>query len=286
VPSIRLPVNPSVLPESQSLFDRLRADLHKGLRYSQEDGLSFIGRTRSCPIRAGKDQATVDQIDHQLREWIAAVCEDVQVSLEAPRRDEDGEGIGLYLMELVHAPPGRGSGLAPLRVTLRYLVTAWAGEPVKAHSLLGQLVFAAMEREDCEVELEPLSAPMWLALGVAPRPSFILRVPLERQRVERKVPRVRTRLTVHQSPMRPLHGQVLGPGDVGIMGAQVTLPALNLVVSTDFKGRFRFPAVPTQPPITRLRVCARGQETPVLVDPAGVFTPESPLIIHLNPMEL
>jgi hypothetical protein len=234
----------------------------------------------------GKDQSTVDQTDHLLKEWIASVCDGVQVSFEAPRRDEEGEGVGLYLMELIHAPPGTGAGRAPLRVTLRYLVTTWAPEPVKAHALLGQLAFAAMEKEDCEVELEPLSAPMWLAFGVAPRPSFIMRVPLERQREERKVPLVRTRLTVHQSPMRPLHGQVLGPDEVGIMGAQVALPALNLVVSTDFKGRFRFPAVPTQPPITRLRVSARGQEKPVAVDPAGVFTSESPLIIHLNLMDL
>lgn len=245
-----------------------------------------MGRTRNRQRCGGRTRSTVDQTDHQLQEWIASVCDGVQVSFEAPRRVEDGEGIGLYLMELIHAPPGTGAGRSPLRLTLRYLVTAWATEPVRAHSMLGRLAFAAMEKENCEVELEPLSASMWLALGVAPRPSFILRVPLERRRVERTVPLVRTRLTVHQSPMRPLHGQVLGPGDVGIMGAQVALPALNLVVSTDFKGRFRFPAVPTQPPITRLCVSARGREKPVAVDPAGVFTPDSPLIIHLNPMDL
>jgi hypothetical protein len=228
----------------------------------------------------------VDETDDLLKNWIAAVCDGAQVSFAAPRLEEEGEGVGLYLMELINAPPGTGVGRSPLRLTLRYLVTTWAGEPVKAHRMLGELVFAAMEKEDCEVELEPLSAPVWQAFGVPPRPSFVMRVPLERQRAEKRAPLVRTRLTVHQSPMRPLHGQVLGPGDVAIMGAQVVLPALNLVARTDFKGRFRFPAVPTQPPITRLRVSARGQEVPVTVNPRGIFTSEAPLIIHVKPTEL
>lgn len=228
----------------------------------------------------------MDEIDQLLKDWILSVCGEVQVAFTSPRREEEGEGVGLYLMELVNAPPGMGAGRPPLRITLRYLVTTWAGQPVKAHRRLGQLMFAAMENKECEVELEPPSAAVWQAFGVPPRPAFVMRVPLARQRIERRAPLVRKRLTIHPSPMRPLHGQVLGPGDVGIMGAEVTLPALNLAARTDYKGRFRFSAVPTKPPVTRLRVTARGREVPVAVNPEGAFTSESPLIIHVKETDL
>ena len=228
----------------------------------------------------------MDEIDQLLKDWIVSVCGEVQVSFAAPRREEEGEGVGLYLMELLNAPPGMGSGRPPLRITLRYLVTTWAEQPGNAHRRLGQLMFAAMENKECEVALEPPSAAVWQAFGAPPRPAFVMRVPLARQRVERRAPLVRKRLTIHPSPMRPLHGEVLGPGDVGIMGAEVSLPALSIAARTDYKGRFRFRAVPTQPPVTQLRVTARGREVPVAVNPEGVFTSESPLIIHVKESDL
>jgi hypothetical protein len=228
----------------------------------------------------------MDEMDQLLKQWITSICGPVQVSFAAPRREEEGEGVGLYLMELVNAPPGRGTRLPPLKVSLRYLLTTWSAQPAKAHRLLGQLMFAALENKECEVELEPLPAAVWQAFGVPPRPCFVMRVPFTRERVEKRAPLVRQQLIVHQSPMRPLHGRVVGPGDVPIMGAQVTLPALNLAVRTDFNGHFRFAAVPTQPPITKLRVSARGKEVAVPIDPRRAFTAEAPLLIQLKETDL
>jgi hypothetical protein len=55
---------------------------------------------------------------------------------------------------------------------------------------------------------------------------------------------VRRPLVVKGEPIRPLEGVVLGPQDTPIMDALVELPALNLSVLTDDRGRFRFAGAP------------------------------------------
>ena len=119
----------------------------------------------------------IDLVDRRLSDWIKNILDDVEVFLTAPGVSETGRGIGLYLLELVHTPAARTAQAPPLQVTLRYLVTARADTPEEAHRLLGNLVFAALENAELEVEQEAAAPALWAALGVPPRPSFMLRTP-------------------------------------------------------------------------------------------------------------
>ncbi|HZH77837.1 MAG TPA: hypothetical protein VEY88_17555, partial [Archangium sp.] len=49
---------------------------------------------------------------------------------------------------------------------------AGGDSPERAHHVLGQLVFAAMEEPEFEVDLAPLPVALWSALGVPPRPAL------------------------------------------------------------------------------------------------------------------
>lgn len=222
----------------------------------------------------------IEDVDQHLKDWARTVVKDVAVSLTIPFGAEAEEGVGLYLLDLAHAPPPRTAKRPPLRISLRYLVTTWAKDPERAHSLLGQLVFAAMDSTEFEVDLDPVPVAVWRAFGVPPRPSFVLRVPLQRERPEPAVTLVRAPLVVEASPVQSLQGVVLGPQELPVVGARVELPALRLSTRTDSKGGFRFSAVPAQPARQLLRVTAKGRELSVQTEANGG---QEPMVIHFDP---
>jgi hypothetical protein len=154
---------------------------------------------------------------------------------------------------------------------------------LKAHRLLGELAFAAMEEKEFELEAEPVPVAAWQAFGVAPRPSLLLKTPLNKPRPEKTAPRVRGKMSVRFGAMRPLQGQVLGPGGVPIMAATVTLPSLRLRARTDYSGRFQFPAVPKQFPVTEVQINARGREVSL---PIPAAFGDEPLLIELNETQI
>lgn len=214
----------------------------------------------------------IDEIDKKLQEWVGSVLEDAPVSFEAPRKQREGAGVNLYLLELSDAPPPRGRYRTPLQVNLRYLVTAWATDPQQEHRLLGELVFAAYEREGMEVDFK-VPHGLWTALDLPPRPAFILEMPLRRERPEPHAPRVRQPLVTQMAPSIALTGQVLGPGDLPIAGALVELPGHDLRTEADPDGRFRFPRVlaDTRPRIIRVR--AKGEVRSFTVSPTALGEP-------------
>ena len=105
--------------------------------------------------------------------------------------------MGLYLLALAGAPPPRTRARTPLQFNLRYLVTTWSPQRQEEHRLLGKLLFAALEREDLEVDLTPLPGELWTALGIRPRPAFVLEVQARRDRPEPRAPRVRGPVITH-----------------------------------------------------------------------------------------
>ena len=146
--------------------------------------------------------------------------------------------------------------------------------------MLGALVVAALENPEFEVEQEPLPLSLWTALGIAPRPSFVLRVPFKHERPEKLAPRVRKPLVIKHLPLRSFEGIILGPEDIPLMNAQVELPSLELSTHTDSKGRFQFSAIPAAPGKKLLRVRAKGQEFSINTEQAG--SDQDPLVIHLQ----
>jgi hypothetical protein len=222
----------------------------------------------------------IDQIDRRLAAWIGGILDQVDVSLAPPEAAETARGVGLYLMELVQSPPARGTRRPPLMMTLRYLVTTQAAKPEDAHQMLGDLVVAALENPEFEVEQEPLPLALWTSLGIAPRPSFVLRVPFIHERPEKLAPLVRKPIVIKHLALRSLEGQILGPEDTPLMNARVELPALELFTTTDSKGRFHFSSVPAMPGARLLRVRAKGQEFSINTEQAG--SEDDPLVIHLQ----
>ena len=222
----------------------------------------------------------IDQIDRRLAAWIGGILDQVDVSLAPPEAAETARGVGLYLMELVQSPPARGTRRPPFMMTLRYLVTTKAAKPEDAHQMLGDLVVAALENSEFEVEQEPLPLALWTSLGIAPRPSFVLRVPFIHERPEKLAPLVRKPIVIKHLALRSLEGQILGPEDIPLMNARVELPSLELFTTTDSKGRFHFSSVPAMPGARVLRVRAKGQEFSINTEQAG--SEDDPLVIHLQ----
>jgi hypothetical protein len=225
----------------------------------------------------------IDEMDRRLRDWAGSVVGGLPVSLAPPGREEAGEAaVSLYLLDLGESPSPRTPGPQPLELQLRYLVTTSARDPEEAHRLLSDLLFAALETEEMQVEMEPVPPALWQAFGVAPRPAFRFRVPLIKDREARPAPRVLEPVVVRAAPLARFDGVVLGPGDVPLAGARVALPALNLSARTDFQGRFHFGAVPRDATGT-LRVEARGRELSLTPEPPS--EPESPRIVRFPLME-
>jgi hypothetical protein len=224
----------------------------------------------------------IDGVDAQLKTWVEEAIGITQVVFAPPvgALDDTVEAqVSFHLFQIVPDLPPRSMQRAPLQIILRYLVATQAATTEKAHRMIGELVFAAMENPAFQVDFEPLPAEFWLALGVIPQPSFVLRVPLVREREQPSAPLVRHPV-VRSTSMAVLHGVVLSGEDIPVPGAVIEVPDLNLRQKTDTRGRFKFTAVPADPPVRHVRVYAKGRETDVKLDPEA--SASEPHIIRLH----
>lgn len=226
----------------------------------------------------------IELVDAKLRDWVSTITGEVEVSFEPPMDVRQGTGVNLFLLQLVNTPSARGAQRPPLQISLRYLVTAWNAKPEQAHRVIGELMFAAMENTEFEVELDPTPLDLWIALRVAPRPSFMLRAPVRQERPEPGAKLVRQPPIVRSSPIINIEGVVVGPEGVPIMGANVEIPVMSRSTRTDHKGRFSFDTLPADPAITEMRVKAKGRELTVVL-PVGRPSKE-PVVIHFEPVEV
>ncbi len=226
----------------------------------------------------------IDEIESQIGEWIAATQNGVLVRTIAPGEIAQEKCIGLYLLDLLPATPGEQGAGKLFQLSLRFLITAWADTPEEAHRLLGDLALSVAEHPDYDLELSPLAAQSWAAFGIAPRPSFMLRAQLRRERKLPVVKLIREPMVVRESALVALQGVVVGPKDTPITGAYVELVSLQRSTYTDQKGRFMFSAVPAEPSRKKLRVKAKGRELAVLAE-HGAHAPE-PIMIHVDIAEV
>jgi Carboxypeptidase regulatory-like domain len=225
---------------------------------------------------AGQDEAF-------LHDWVASVDPGADLTMDFPLDGRPGHGVSAYLLEIAPGAPPRGTSRPPLQLWLRYLVTTWSDDPLQARRLLLDLAFAAMGQSDFEIATEPLPPEIWTALGTAPRPSFVLRAAVRRDRPEIVAPRVLLPLIVEPGRFIAVAGVVLGPNDQALSGAEIDVVGLGRGTRTDSRGRFRLSSLPGDPVATRLRVRAKGVEVVVGVPP----DPEQAqrLIIHVDPLE-
>jgi len=229
----------------------------------------------------------IDQVDARLQSWVENVLGTVPVAMTPPRDTPDDPVVHLYLMQAVPAlasPDARTNGFqqvrSSLQVTLSYLVAVRAADVQQAHKLLGDLIFAALDSTEFELNFDPLPLDLWIALGVEPQPAFVLKLPLTRDLPVTDVPLVRKPLVTRATSITSLQGVVLGgEDDLPLHGALVELPGLRLYQRTDSHGRFRFPTVPADPPVKNLRITAKGRETEHEIDHAPG---SEPVIIRLT----
>lgn len=220
----------------------------------------------------------IEQTDNRLREWAESIHDGVSVSFAPPKADQTGQGISLYLMGFDTAPPPRGVARVPLQFTLIYLVTVWGYESEDAHRLLGDLIFAAMDSNDVELDLKPLPYEAWMAFGVPPQPSFFLRAIARRERPEPEVKYVRKPMVVKTTPLITLDGILLGPGDVPLTSARIDIPSMDVYTRTDRHGHFHFASLPAEPRAKQLHIQAKGREMHVTVEPSD----GQPIVIRFD----
>ena len=137
-------------------------------------------------------------------------------------------------------------------------MTTWADDPVVARQLLLDLAFTALGTADLDVSSEPVAPELWTALSAIPRPSFILRAAIRRERPEVIAPRVLVPLVVEPGRLTAVEGVVLGPNEVALSGAEIDVVGLDHATRTDGRGRFRLGGLPGDPVVSRLRVRAKG----------------------------
>lgn len=236
-----------------------------------------------------------DLVDQKLREWVEKTVGEVVFSFEPPGRapsddspPENGGspkgGVSCYLLELVDAPPNRGTETPPLQVHLRYLMTTWAATPETAHALLGKLVFAAMNEPEFQVEIRTIDGQLWSALGAQPQPAFVLRVPARQERVRPPVQYVTEPVVIEIVPAINLRGVVMTSRKQPVPGAVVDMPAVQRTTSTDTRGEFLLSNIPGGQKTYHLRVRAKGRELRVSLSPPD--TDAEPVQIQFDPIEL
>ncbi len=227
----------------------------------------------------------IEEIDQRLSKWITSVVEeDIEVSFLPPGTMGDKKFVGLYLKDILPLAPHSLTRRPPLQVLLRYLITSWAESPQVAHRVLGQLLFAAMENPEFEVELEPIPADFWSAFGTIPMPAFLLRLPLRVERQEQPMKLIQSPMEITKSNLVSIPGMVMGPNEIPLPNARVEISTHNLVTRTDVKGRFLFPSVPMQP--SQKKVCITARSRKLFKEFDLIKGKPEPWVIHFDILEV
>lgn len=216
-----------------------------------------------------------------LRAWAEPLVDPAHLSFDAPRPEPaEAAGVSIHLLTLGRRQTFQGSLPPALEAEARFLVTSWGPDSVAAAETLTRLLFAAMDRPDLEVELEPPAADTWPAFGVRPQPSFELRVPLRKERAVPPVKRVLHPLKVEKAALIPMHGRLSANEGIAVSGADITLLPAGPTIRTGDDGTFTFGAVPASG-TRRLEVRAKGRRLSLALEPLSDPTASYEITIDL-----
>jgi hypothetical protein len=223
----------------------------------------------------------LEETTRELIGWTQEVLPGRAVVARSLSDRDCGEGVDLRLIGLApHAAPRAAS--PPLILTVDYLLTVRAADPIVEQTGAVRLLFAAMEHDETEVVLDRDALKLCADLSLPPGPGFVLRtmVSIARSRPAERAGLVRFPLNIVSGELGVLQGSVLGPGDTPVAGAVVRLEGLDRSAQTDAFGRFRLhgPVGGKGRPV-RLNVRARGVEMDSEVETG------SPVILRL-PLEI
>jgi hypothetical protein len=95
---------------------------------------------------------------------------------------------------------------------------------------------------------------------------------------------IKSAIELNAYPMASMTGLLLGPVDIPIANARVSLPGLRLRAHTDARGCFRFAAIPSTTAVQRFHIQARGRE--FMIEAHYRAGDLEPLIIHIDPEDV
>ncbi|MBB5376750.1 hypothetical protein HNQ07_002214 [Deinococcus metalli] len=182
---------------------------------------------------------------------------------------QDGSpAILLTLLAILPFPPPRTLDRTPLRFRLRYLVTAAPNASPAGQKVLGQVLAAAMQASDFQVELGDMAPELWSALGWRPQPAFWLMVPVTVPREQPSAPLAREHvLSVQDAGRVWRRGTVTDARGQPVAGARVQLEGAPEPLYTNSAGQFELAARPED----QVQIAAPGgrEVQRVLVQPPG-----------------
>ena len=217
-----------------------------------------------------------NKVTEELLAWITLQVPKVSVAATAVGQPREGPGIALALVRAVPCAIPLSLDRKRAVLALDYLVTVSLSDPLAEHSAVASLAFAALESPDIEIAVDYPVSEACRAIGLAPSAGLVLRTEARRERVLARAPLVRELPIVSVGLLAQAEGTVIGPNNIPIAGAIVTLDGSNRQVTTGPDGRFRF-AVPEG---TRPHITARARSREI----TSTLTPDTPSLIPL-PME-
>jgi hypothetical protein len=245
------------------------------------------------------------KVDDELEKWVADTLQqqvglNLMPTFDPPTKQSDRLGVNLYLLELVYESRLARSNRPYPQPALRYLVTTNGGDQKQAHELLGVLLWAGFNKSRIqtngqnpaeyvmEVDLAPVGSDIWSAFGIEPRPSFILRVLVPHEWLDKPAPIVtQTPITI-QKPLTDWYGRLWlqNEGDrTPYDGVRIELFRPYRQAFSDSHGFFTIPSVlpvgPVPPKLT-LSIHNRYELENVTFDgPGTAADPVEIILTHL-----
>ena len=222
----------------------------------------------------------IETIDQQLKDWVNSTTAGTDVHLNMPPAEVDRPTVFLHLYEIDQAIPSRRDGPKPIELVLNYLVTTRAAEVSEAHKLFSEVLFAALESPELEVDVKPLPLSAWHAFGLAPQPAFKVSVTLVRERPTTDA-LITEPVQAELTELRRIEGVVLSTSGIPISQARIEVPGTKVSTYTDRGGRFSLRTVPALTDKKALKIVARGLEQVV----SKPLRAGEPLVIRFQPQE-
>lgn len=227
----------------------------------------------------------IDEVDHVLKKWIASVIDSkYEITFHAPQANAGQSAVIAYLYHMENDMPRSTAREIPLQIMLTYLLLVQTEDPLEAHRILGNLLFAAKARSDLEVDFPVLPATYWQAFGIPPAPYFCLRVPLRMDREQQQIPRVKSAPQINIASTQMIDGLILGPADIPIAGAKITLNNSNSIAYSNNNGLFSINADAKSKQNFNCLIHAKGKQFSISVPIPE--TQQAPLTIHLDNLEV
>jgi hypothetical protein len=215
-----------------------------------------------------------DDVTRELIDRIKDRCPGVPATALGLADDAPESGISVRLIQVSPRMEPRARDRLIRTLALDYLVGVRADDALAEHRLLAELAFAIMDLPDFELVGGEGAAQACLAAGLAPAAGLVVRGHACRVDDIAQAPLVREPAIMRVAPLGFVDGIVIGPGDLPVPNATVTLGDGVRSAVTGPDGRFRF-ASPDDAPV-QVAARAHGRERTIAAaagEPAVIKLP-------------